>query len=719
MKEKTDFSFKEFTSKDFSSTYPFAAIKGQEKAKKAVLIAMVNPRCGGLLLSGNTGTGKSVLLRAAAELLPEKEFINLPLNVTEDMLFGSLDVEYAVQKGERRFLPGLLGRADGSVLYIDDANLLRQELLIAVTGVNECGFNRVERDGISYEHSARFSLICAMNPLESVPEKHILERFGMFTELEDIKDTNLRQEIMRGRLDFAADPLSFRKKYSGDTKILREKLKKAVELMPQVEFSEAMMYLAAQMSVKAGCRGHRADIFLLECAAAVAALKGRTYIMPQDMEEAADFVLPHRMRKGESASNDGDAGNDAGNDNEDGSENSDSSRDEGNSSNDGEEGNNSGEVETTPEDDDGNESDMDGDSQNDDENAEVDADNSESNETADAAETAAGSASGYDGELQNADGGGAYDAENVEDENSETAENADAAENAQNSNDDAVAGIMQNIHLPELVLAGGRDTKTRRGSGKRSLTRTDMKQGRYVRAELPKNKLTDLAFDATIRAAAPWQKFRDKKGCAISIAKEDFRQKVREKRVGSTFLFVVDASGSMGAKERMEAVKGVIMTLLKNAYEKRDRVGMIAFRRKQAELLLPVTRSVDLAQKCLQHLPTGGKTPLAEALSLTLTTIEQLRRQEKDRELVLVLVTDGRANAVVTPGEDPLKNALKMAEYLGEEKISSLVIDTENTFLKLGIAKDIAKNMGAEYHHLENLIKGKDRFLHLVRNMGR
>ena len=147
----------------------------------------------------------------------------------------------------------------------------------------------------------------------------------------------------------------------------------------------------------------------------------------------------------------------------------------------------------------------------------------------------------------------------------------------------------------------------RRGSGKRSVTKTDLKQGRYVRAEQPKSKVTDLAFDATIRAAAPYQRLREDNGCALNIKEEDLRQKVREKRIGNTFLFAVDASGSMGARERMRAVKGAIFYMLQEVYQKRDRVGMIAFRRDKADMLLPITRSVDLAQKRLAEMPTGGK----------------------------------------------------------------------------------------------------------------
>ena len=251
---------------------------------------------------------------------------------------------------------------------------------------------------------------------------------------------------------------------------------------------------------------------------------------------------------------------------------------------------------------------------------------------------------------------------------------------------------------------------------KRSLTKTDLKQGRYVRAELPKEKVDDLAFDATIRAAAPFQRHREKNACAINIRPGDLRQRVREKRIGATFLFLVDASGSMSAQERMKAVKGAIFAMLQEAYQKRDKVGMIAFRRKVAEELLPITRSVDLAQKRLAELPTGGKTPLAEGLGRAFITLDMQKRKEPDIDPVLVLVTDGRANSVVQEGEDPVKSAMKLARQIRKAKITSVVIDTETDFIKLGVARQVAAEMGANYYKLKQL--SQTDILHIVKNLG-
>ena len=278
-----------------------------------------------------------------------------------------------------------------------------------------------------------------------------------------------------------------------------------------------------------------------------------------------------------------------------------------------------------------------------------------------------------------------------------------------------LADIDKSFRLPKMLLDLGKDRNVRRGSGKRSVTKTDLKQGRYVRAEQPKSKVTDLAFDATIRAAAPYQRLREDNGCALNIKEEDLRQKVREKRIGNTFLFAVDASGSMGARERMRAVKGAIFYMLQEAYQKRDRVGMIAFRRDKADMLLPITRSVDLAQKRLAEMPTGGKTPLADGLALSLQTLALLNTRDSELEPILIVVTDGRANAVHEGEKDPVAAAIGIAEKIAKAKITSVVIDTESDFIKLGIAKKLAAAMQANYYTLQRL--SKENIIHIVRNL--
>ena len=304
-----------------------------------------------------------------------------------------------------------------------------------------------------------------------------------------------------------------------------------------------------------------------------------------------------------------------------------------------------------------------------------------------------------------------------EDEDDESDEDEQQQERNDNNlaPEEQLADIDKSFRLPKMLLDLGKDRNVRRGSGKRSVTKTDLKQGRYVRAEQPKSKVTDLAFDATIRAAAPYQRLREDNGCALNIKEEDLRQKVREKRSGITFLFAVDACGSMGARERMRAVKGAIFYMLQEAYQKRDRVGMIAFRRDKADMLLPITRSVDLAQKRLAEMPTGGKTPLADGLALSLQTLAMLNKRDSELEPILIVVTDGRANAVHEGEKDPVAAAISIAEKIAKAKITSVVIDTESDFIKLGLAKKVAAAMQANYYTLQKL--SKENIIHIVRNL--
>ena len=583
--------------------------------------------------------------------------LTLPLNVTEDMLFGSIDIEYAVSLGEKRFSPGLLARATDNILYIDEANLLRQELLTAVLDANSAGVNNVERDGISCSHAVRTTIIATMNPEEETLPPHILDRFGMYADVQALKDVQERVEVMQRALAYSRNILEFRRRYAEETQQLAAKLAAARELLPQVMASDAMLMLAAQLCAQAYCAGHRAELYLLEAARALAALGGRSYVLPKDIEEAAQFVLPHRMRKlPEQQSEEPEQ-------QEDNQREDDSEQDEDNS----------------PEDE-----------QDNDEDSQLPPPLDSGEDDKDAGESSEDEDDSRDGQQKEQD-------------------------NSNFAPEEQLADIDKTFRLPKLLLDFGKDRNVRRGSGKRSVTKTDLKQGRYVRAEQPKGKVSDLAFDATIRAAAPYQRLREDNGCALNIKEEDLRQKVREKRIGNTFLFAVDASGSMGARERMRAVKGAIFYMLQEAYQKRDRVGMIAFRRDKADLLLPITRSVDLAQKRLAEMPTGGKTPLADGLALSLQTLALLNKRDSELEPILIVVTDGRANAVHEGEKEPVAAAINIAEKIAKAKITSVVIDTESDFIKLGIAKKLAAAMQANYYTLQRL--SKENIIHIVRNL--
>jgi len=245
------------------------------------------------------------------------------------------------------------------------------------------------------------------------------------------------------------------------------------------------------------------------------------------------------------------------------------------------------------------------------------------------------------------------------------------------------------------------DRMARRGSGRRNKTRSSTRRGRTVGDRIPHGKAEDLAISATLRAAAPCQKARGWVGGALILSPGDFRVKVRECRAGADIVFAVDASGSMGAARRMKEVKEAVLSMLMDSYQKRDRVGMVVFRGGEARTVLDVTRSVELAQRELQTLPTGGRTPLAAGLDEAVRLLDRQRRRVRESMPLLVLITDGRAN--YSSGGDPVEEALQAARRVAALHIPAVVIDTERQFLTLGLAGEVARAMGAPCYRVEEL----------------
>lgn len=629
--------------------FPFAAICGMEKAKEAILLTLVNPFAGGLLLSGEKGTGKSTLVRSARELV-DAPWVEIPISITEDRLFGSIDTEEAIRSGHKKLLPGLIDEADQGIIYIDDVNLLRDDLLSAVLNIREAGSYRLERDGLSEERQTSFTVLAVMNPESGTLSASSLDRFGLFAEADPSYDDETRLEIIRRVLDFEKDGLAFRAKWQEETDALKKKIRDARAALSLVEVSSAMIQLAAVYTLKAHVAGHRADIYLIEAARAKAALEGRKYVLPKDLEKAAEFVLPHRMRKAEEQQAEP--------------------------------------AEEMPQ-----------------EHPEEDNKPQQEEEQ----QTPQDNEFSHPPEAQPPQ----MDTEDADDSNHEQNEDNAQMSNPRGQSREIIDDADLHVNLPPMWIEPSKDRKPKKGSGKRSLTMTDLMQGRYVRAEIPKAKTSDIAFDATLRAAAPYQKARPSNGCAVVIRKDDLRSKIREKRTGNIFLFVVDASGSMGARERMKTVKGVIFKILLDAYQKRDRVGMVAFRKNQAEVLLPVTRSVDFAQKKLASMPTGGKTPLAKGLLKAEDVLDMLYRQDANQDPVMILITDGRATSPLNKGTNPVTDALEEAKRIGRRNIPVAVIDTESGFIKLGLAKKLAKAMGASYFQVDKI--SEDQLLHIWR----
>jgi magnesium chelatase subunit D len=248
------------------------------------------------------------------------------------------------------------------------------------------------------------------------------------------------------------------------------------------------------------------------------------------------------------------------------------------------------------------------------------------------------------------------------------------------------------------------DKLTRRHAGRRSLTRTERKHGRYVRARPAGGKTDDVAFDATIRAAAPYQKRRteQRKKVAFAIRKDDLQRKVRVKKVANLVLFLVDASWSMAVAERMNATKGAILSLLTDAYQRRDRVGLIVFQKDRATLILPPTNSIQLAQRALVDIPVGGKTPLSAGLMLASDVLHQEQYTHPDIEPLLIILTDGAGN-VSLGALPPQEESYKFAELIANEDIRSIVINMEHAAFDQGLAQTLANHLEAPCYTLSEL----------------
>ena len=613
--------------------YPFAAVAGQERVKKALLYALIDPRVGGVLLCGEKGTAKSTMVRALADLT-DKQVVELPLNITEDMLVGAIDFEKAVQTGARAFSGGVLERADGNILYVDEVNLLPDSVVSTLICTAASGENLVEREGVSYRHASRFLLTGSMNPEEGKLRPQFLDRFGLYAEVTGEQDAERRAEIIRRRMEYERDPAAFRRKWAEETETLRQRLSRARTAAAHMTPTDAVCTLAARYVQQAGAEGNRCEMILLRTAGAAAAWAGRDYIAPEDLKEAAFYVLPHRRRQEERPP----------------------------------------EEESSPE---------------------------EPRKQEEAPSQPPPDGNSQPDELP--------PPPELEEQEGESGQETDLPplQSAEGTAPEEQLVEAEEVSLLSVLPPLPRDRLFRMGSGRRSKTKSGANKGRYAAfTQHPTPRQHDLALDATLRAAAPYQKFRDHTQCAVALTESDLRYKVRENHVGATIVFVVDASGSMGAGQRMKAAKEAILSMLLDSYQKRDRIGLVAFRKEGAQTLLDITASVDLAERKLQSLPTGGRTPLAAGLYQAWQLLRARRLKDPEMLPMVVLVTDGRANRSLWT-EDPVEDAVKAAELLRQDHIHAVVIDTERDFISLHIAQQIAQALDAAYYKVDH-IRGGD-----------
>ncbi len=650
--------------KEDLTLYPFTAIVGQERLKRALLVNAVDPRIGGLLIKGERGTGKSTAARALAELLPEIEvvadcpfscnpqveeemctncrsrwnageplpvavrpmrFVTLPLNASEDRLVGTLDLEKAMREGVKEFEPGLLARANRAILYVDEVNLLEDHLVDLLLDAAAMGMNVVEREGVSFAHPSRFIMVGTMNPEEGELRPQLEDRFGLCVQVEGEKDVADRVEVMRRRHLYLENPHLLRAQFQSQQEELRRRIKRAREILPEVEVSEDILELIGRISLQLGVCGHRADLATYQAARALAALEGRRLVQEGDVREAAEMALMHRLRR-------------------------------------------------TP----------------------------------------------FDDQFKDLDrleriiqrGGRSVELPLQDAAVTENTGTGRAADDAQERSAcipqaERLSGAFNaDLDLPSLqALVPG---SVRTASGKRSAVVADSGNGRRVGHRMPKPDETlgsgNLALDATLRAAAGRTAGTEQ---PFQIRKEDLRAAIKKRKAGNLILFILDASASMGCQERIESTKKAVRQLLEDAYQKRDRVGLITFRDQNAQLILNPTNSIQLADLRIRDLTTGGATPLNHGLAMGLLVAKRELRRDPDLFPLLVLITDGHGNVGLASG-DPWKESLEIAGKIRAEGLQGVVFDTSNPSFRLGRrastqARRIAEAMGAAYYHLSSL----------------
>ncbi|UDI90521.1 ATP-binding protein [Pseudomonas sp. IAC-BECa141] len=277
--------------------FPLCAVVGADDLKLALYLTAIDPKIGGVLIEGPRGMAKSTLARGLADLLASGQFVTLPLGATEERLVGTLDLDAALSDGRAQFSPGVLAKADGGVLYVDEVNLLPDHLVDLLLDVAASGTNLIERDGISHRHSAKFVLIGTMNPEEGELRPQLLDRFGLNVALSGHTAPNERAQIIRRRLDFDSDPQAFCSQWEAEQQVLRQRCENARKVLPAIALDDAALAQITERCFAAGVDGLRADLVWLRAARAHAAWRGAEAIAEQDIDAVAEFALRHRRRE--------------------------------------------------------------------------------------------------------------------------------------------------------------------------------------------------------------------------------------------------------------------------------------------------------------------------------------------------------------------------------------------------------------------------------------
>ncbi|UGQ10732.1 putative cobaltochelatase [Yinghuangia sp. ASG 101] len=697
-----------------SAGYPFSAIVGLADLRLALLLNAVSPGVGGVLVRGEKGTAKSTMVRALAALLPDTDtvcgcrfacdpaapdpacpdgphdpsasgetrrarLVELPVGATEDRLVGALDLERALAEGVKAYEPGLLAAAHRGVLYVDEVNLLHDHLVDLLLDAAAMGTAHVEREGVSVRHAARFLLVGTMNPEEGELRPQLLDRFGLTVEVAASREPRERAEVVRRRLAYEADPEGFARRWAAEDAGLAARIVRARGVLPEVTLPDAELERVARVCAAFEVDGLRADLVTARTAIALAAWHGRTEVDASDVRRAAQLALPHRRRRNpfDAPGLDHDKLDEALEDEPEPEE------PEPEEPGPGAPGPSAGPGDDEPD------PDPDGPG--------TPGPRGGRDDRAPRPRTPAETE--REPGTDRSDGRTGPAAEHP----SAAAEPAPAAAAAADQPAVAAAEPFRTrlIAVPGLGQgAAGRRSRAETGIGRTTGERRPV-GGRTTRPHLV----------GTVRAAAPHQRARGRSGPGLVVRRDDIREAVREGREGNLVLFVVDASGSMAARARMRTVKGAVLSLLLDAYQRRDKVGLVTFRGAGAELALPPTSSVEAGAARLAALPTGGRTPLAAGLLRAYEALRVERLRDPRRRPLLVVVTDGRA----THGRDPLGEARRAAGLLATSGVAAVVVDCENGPVRLGLAARLAADLAGPVLGLADL--ATDGLAGLVRDL--
>ena len=663
----------------------------ETSVQEALKIGLVNDQIHTIVISGGTGVGKSYVLRQCLEKW-QIPYRLIPVYIDTSQLQESIDFEASLAQGKMVLASGLLGDMSYRCWVVDDAHVLSPEV----------------RHALLVEAKRRqILLIMTINHEDRTLDDAEWEFVDVHVSM-NAPTLQSKVKVLQRRRD-EIEPSSEDLLSLIDSKRVQS-----------IAVPDAMLSLAISYALQARTVGHGAEYVLLQVMKSLAVLDGSSYCKPSHAERAALYVLPHRMKRNDT---------------------SESQTSQGEESNNSSEQNQSQKNTETATDN----SDVDGSDNFDSEDSKRD--ESHSDEL---------NANGLDNSnIDGHAGSSDMDFDDGKSRESNHPETLESTANERGTSDsmntqgdvsdrisslclpDTVARIANQFFQWKLQSSKTVDRQYRKGSGRRLMTKTKDTRGRMIRAYQDEHALEDLALIDTLRAAAPYQRLRvvervtplqangplnvveqsvtpecscqrgpqaerhDLKGLSIVVKPQDYRRKAREKRIGAYQLFVVDASGSMAARHRMEATKGAILSLLRDSYVHRDSVGLIVFRKDSAEVLLPFTRSVERAERLLATLPTGGKTPLAQGLRVAYTMCDRLLRRHSAERIQMICITDGRATSGAS--EDPVGEAKQWARILGTLPVDCIVIDTETGFIKLGLAKELCKLMNGSYYAMDSI----------------